>query len=576
MRNKGVKPLCGILSAAILLGGIKPISAEAAHFGWEIGEDGCLYWYEGGVKQGTEGRGKEIYDPAAGAWYWLDSVDGGKRAEGKDVYQDSDAGPYGDREDGTGKWCRYDENGGMVKGWDVNGNGTYYFDYTYGAMLKGSHEIDGVQYSFNQETGIMESCGVGMENRWAEVGGVLYWYEGGIRQGYDPHEPSYRGKEIYDPGSDAWYWLDNVEGGRKAVSKDVYQEYEDGTGKWVRYDANGRMVKGWNEKDGNRYYFDPVTGAMAKGIAVVDGKTYEFDSGTGVCLDEYQGDVQTVWVLEKEEYVYDGGEKYAGIYEYDKNTGYLSKDIIKGFITEYERDGQGRTLHSVMKKQEDGSLYGESFYTYDSEGNILDELQIRHAVNGRAENSIYTEYKYKDGLLQMEKITDYLEEKATVFGRREYSYDKYGNRVEYIYSRKEIGWTTYQPQSRETYEYDQFGSVVKTVSYKWNKRTEDWEESKRREQTYMYVNNKAYVLSITDCDTRFSNISSVQYERNADGSAKKCTSYRNNEISEYVVYGQALPPKEGDSYININTVFDKEGGKMREEVYYYTKLTISK
>lgn len=92
----------------------------------------------------------------------------------------------------------------------------------------------------------------------------------------------------------------------------------------------------------------------------------------------------------------------------------------------------------------------------------------------------------------------------------------------------------------------------------------------------MYVNNKAYVLSITDCDTRFSNISSVQYERNADGSAKKCTSYRNNEISEYVVYGQALPPKEGDSYININTVFDKEGGKMREEVYYYTKLTISK
>ena len=344
----------------------------------------------------------------------------------------------------------------------------------------------------------------------------------------------------------------------------------------MRYDANGRMVKGWNEKDGNRYYFDPVTGAMAKGIAVVDGKTYEFDSGTGVCLDEYQGDVQTVWVLEKEEYVYDGGEKYAGIYEYDKNTGYLSKDIIKGFITEYERDGQGRTLHSVMKKQEDGSLYGESFYTYDSEGNILDELQIRHAVNGRAENSIYTEYKYKDGLLQMEKITDYLEEKATVFGRREYSYDKYGNRVEYIYSRKEIGWTTYQPQSRETYEYDQFGSVVKTVSYKWNKRTEDWEESKRREQTYMYVNNKAYVLSITDCDTRFSNISSVQYERNADGSAKKCTSYRNNEISEYVVYGQALPPKEGDSYININTVFDKEGGKMREEVYYYTKLTISK
>lgn len=86
------------------------------------------------------------------------------------------------------------------------------------------------------------------ENGWYHLGTKSYWYENGVRQGYDPSDASYRGKEIYDPASDAWYWLDNVEQGAKAVSKDVYQESwagpyadrEDGTGKWVRYDANGK------------------------------------------------------------------------------------------------------------------------------------------------------------------------------------------------------------------------------------------------------------------------------------------------------------------------------------------------
>ena len=35
---------------------------------------------------------------------------------------------------------------------------------------------------------------------------------------------SFRGKEIYDPVSDAWYWCDGVQGGAIARSKDVYQD----------------------------------------------------------------------------------------------------------------------------------------------------------------------------------------------------------------------------------------------------------------------------------------------------------------------------------------------------------------
>ena len=71
-----------------------------------------------------------------------------------------------------------------------------------------------------------------------------------------------------------------------AVNKDVYQESSGG--KWVHYDANGRMVKGWNTKDGKRYYFDEVTGAMAKGIVRIDGTDYSFDEVTGV----YKGSIR--------------------------------------------------------------------------------------------------------------------------------------------------------------------------------------------------------------------------------------------------------------------------------------------
>ena len=130
MGNKMRKALCGMMAAVMFAGVPAPMTVLAdGDTGWKE-ENGNLYWYENGVKQGTEGRGKEIYDPVSDAWYWLDAVDGGKKAVGKDVYQESDAGPWAENADGTGKWVRYDENGHMVKGWNTNEKGTYFFDYT--------------------------------------------------------------------------------------------------------------------------------------------------------------------------------------------------------------------------------------------------------------------------------------------------------------------------------------------------------------------------------------------------------------------------------------------------------------
>ena len=273
-----VKQTSGVTTATVNFNG-KDYTAkygETVKNGW-VEENGKKYWYENGVKQGTTGRGKEIYDPDSDAWYWLDAVQGGAMTVSKDVYQESDAGQWADKPDGTGKWVRYDENGHMVKGWQTTDKGTYYFDLITGAMAKGAGDIDGVPCAFDEYTGIA------LDGQWLTINGADFWYEKGVRQGLDG-----RGKEIYDPASDAWYWLDAVDQGKKATSKDVYQESKagqwadraDGTGKWVRYDAQGHMIKGWSAD--KRYYFDPIYGTMAKGDAVIDGRTYHFDKNTGV------------------------------------------------------------------------------------------------------------------------------------------------------------------------------------------------------------------------------------------------------------------------------------------------------
>lgn len=157
-----------------------------------------------------------------------------------------------------------------------------------------------------------------------------YWYEDGLRQGTyeDPQgvlgDGTVRGREIYDPESDGWYWLDAVYDGAKAVNKEVWMPYiyqgeqnwpaeevamnaansgdmaeqvireiNNRTGKWVRYDANGKMYKGWYtvqgadakiypDQVGNTYYYDQMTGLMAKGEVEIGGSVYYFDPITGV------------------------------------------------------------------------------------------------------------------------------------------------------------------------------------------------------------------------------------------------------------------------------------------------------
>ena len=134
---------------------------------------------------------------------------------------------------------------------------------------------------------------------WVEKDGKQYWYENGEIQGKEGDDKNItdeiygieRGREIYDPSSDAWYWLDANAGGAKAVNKEVwvpyvYQDETPGSteGKWVRYDEEGKMIKGWYIDGQKVYYFDLVTGAMAKGKTDFRDGSMCFDWLTGTLL----------------------------------------------------------------------------------------------------------------------------------------------------------------------------------------------------------------------------------------------------------------------------------------------------
>lgn len=179
---------------------------------------------------------------------------------------------------------------------------------------------------------------------WVTSNGKNYWYENDIKQGtyYDPKgvigEETNRGREICDNnikdlnGNGTWFWLDSCYNGAKAVGKEVWipyiyqqeDEWDDPTlraianesdpgmedlvynfmkekkGKWVRYDEDGKMLKGWvtihgslaevyPEQKGNTYYYDTRTGLMAKGWVNIGGTNYYFDETTGVLDDSTSG-----------------------------------------------------------------------------------------------------------------------------------------------------------------------------------------------------------------------------------------------------------------------------------------------
>ena len=550
----------GMMTMAAVLAAV-PVNAAADEVIMEWREEnGVKYWYENGVRQGVKYnadgsidisyRGKEIYDPSSAAWYWLDCVQNGAVAKNKDVYQESAAGQWGagTNENGekVGKWVRYDENGHMVKGWQTTEAGTYYFDPVYGTMAKGDVVIDGQSYYFNKDTGILERSGQTdddgnsfLTDGWHKVGGVNYWYENGVRQGVKYNadgsiDTSYRGKEIYDPSSAAWYWLDCVQNGAVAKNKDVYQESAAGqwgagtnengekVGKWVRYDENGHMVKGWQNTEAGTYYFDPVYGTMAKGLADIDGSRYYFKVTTGAAEKD------TVMDLDGHSYVFDAEGRGSILKSLTYMNRYANGDIMAWYESTYDENGNELRY---TQYNEDGTISWYDEMKYDANNNQISNETYKEGVLSEAE---YYEYDADNNMVK----SILCDSNNEVTGTNWMSYDDRNNLISVIHC---YGDSTTAVSWREEYEYDDNGNQIKMSYYYgyaekpgwWDIYEYDANNTLRKESRYKYSG----LIQSTEYDERGNktgdNIKNIYYD---ETNTREALFYRDGEVSRIELY----------------------------------------
>jgi len=275
-----------------------------------------------------------------------------------------------------------------------------------------------------------------LESYSAEIyGGIdyCYWYENDVRQGLDLNDPSYRGKEIYDPKSDGWYWLDNCNAGRMAVSKDVLlpqdtktyledvaaygtpEEYPE-RWKWARYDNFGKMMKGQihmhiegtpEDAEWGYWWFDEVTGAMQKGLTEV----YEVRPTSAPLTDRWGNQLndsegnpatKTVWYKVDAE-----GNRVENDEDAAKKTVYY--DDVTGIMRkgEYQIDG-------CIYQYDEAGIPVNGWYpvrsTKDEQGNPIDGWHTDTDEHGntivRDRNGTQMLYWYENGQRQGYRIND--------------------------------------------------------------------------------------------------------------------------------------------------------------------------
>ena len=276
------------------------------------------------------------------------------------------------------------------------------WDGIYYAVSQQEYHQDVRQYIKTRDIPVPTAPPASGYTGWKTVNGKDYWYENGVKQG-----TTGRGKEIYDPASDAWYWLDSVKNGAMAVSKDVYQDSNGG--KWVRYDANGHMIKGWDTNSQGTYYFDLITGAMAKGTVVIDGITCVFDYNTGI-LQSTNVDVTKYREIKRTNYYADGS-------------------VMNTLTTDY--DAQGRLLKE-QRRDKSGNLQVQDDFYYEYNG-----MLTKHTHREYGNDNYSYEYRYE--------------------------YDKSNRFAKISVYRYNGGWYLYSYWTAK--EWDSLGSVSKFWEY---------------------------------------------------------------------------------------------------------------
>ena len=204
-------------------------------------------------------------------------------------------------------------------GFVIEDDETRYYDPQTHEMVTGEALIDGYTYYFNNETGTM----VTGWNSAEELENTTY---------YDAQGHRVYGLMTID---DNIYFFDALSGALHTKQKKIdgfYYYFDDETGamitgwkeipeqeKTVYYDPFGRMLYGFQDIDGNRYYFNLRTGGAEKNQEKIDGYYYYFDDDTFVMVTGWKD----IPEAEKRVYYNDAGRMLYGFQNIEDNRYYF-------------------------------------------------------------------------------------------------------------------------------------------------------------------------------------------------------------------------------------------------------------
>ncbi|MEG1752311.1 MAG: hypothetical protein RR234_00220, partial [Christensenella sp.] len=166
-------------------------------------------------------------------------------------------------------------------GWVENNNKKYYF-YPNGEMAKGAVQIDGIWYGFSS-AGVLSKGMLKYEGKiyFANDNGILqtkFQDINGARYYFDELTKAAVTGGMLAIGN-YWYYF-NAE---SQMVKDAIVEFSDGK---RAFDAEGHMILGWAINAGKKYYTDPATGiAVAPGLRLINGAWFYINADCAVATN---------------------------------------------------------------------------------------------------------------------------------------------------------------------------------------------------------------------------------------------------------------------------------------------------